>query len=55
MTQKPDDFNYPACPARVKGSNSGELIGKRLTLAPHVAASPTDHPKLHGRGQALDR
>ena len=55
MTQKPDEFSYPACPARAKGRNFGQLISKCLAFALRVAASPTDHPKLHGHAQPLDR
>ncbi len=54
MTQKLNDLSYPACPARVRGRNFMKRISKCLALALRVAASPTDHPKLHRHDQPLD-
>jgi hypothetical protein len=55
MTKKPNDVGCPAGPARVTRRNFWQLINKCLALARRVPTSPTDHPKLQGYDQPLNR
>lgn len=55
MAEQADNFRDPCRAARIRGSNSRQSVGERLSLTFLMCTSPAAQQELHRHGLALDR